>query len=98
GRQNQGFAGNGSKSNAAASGVYIIGGNNVACQARVVKCYNCQGKGYMARKCTQPKRLRNSTWFKEKLMLVEAQESGQVLDEEQLAFLADPGVAVGQDS
>ncbi|GJW43772.1 hypothetical protein Tco_0072571, partial [Tanacetum coccineum] len=29
---------------------------------------------------------------------VEAQESGQALDEEQLAFLADPGVAVGQDT
>ncbi|GJT48466.1 hypothetical protein Tco_0974623 [Tanacetum coccineum] len=45
---------------------------------------------HMARQCTQPKRPRNSTWFKKKLMLVEAQESGQVLDEEQLAFLADP--------
>ncbi|GKD63683.1 hypothetical protein Tco_1305791 [Tanacetum coccineum] len=31
-------------------------------------------------------------------MLVEAQESGQVLDEEQLAFLADLVVAVGQDT
>nr|GEV62298.1 Gag-Pol polyprotein [Tanacetum cinerariifolium] len=29
-------------------------------------------------------------WFKEKLMLAEAQEAGQILDEEQLAFLADP--------
>ncbi|GJW28656.1 hypothetical protein Tco_0045531 [Tanacetum coccineum] len=29
---------------------------------------------------------------REKLMMVEAQESGQVLDEEQLAFLADPGI------
>ncbi|GJT92668.1 hypothetical protein Tco_1081513, partial [Tanacetum coccineum] len=40
--------------------------------------------------CTQPKRPRNVAWFKEKLMLVEAQEAGQILDEEQLAFLADP--------
>ncbi|GKA55465.1 retrovirus-related pol polyprotein from transposon TNT 1-94 [Tanacetum coccineum] len=62
GRQNQGFAGNGSKRNAAGSGVHIIGGNNAACQARVVKCYNCQGKGHMARKCTQSKRPRNSAW------------------------------------
>ncbi|GJU59051.1 hypothetical protein Tco_1236817 [Tanacetum coccineum] len=29
-------------------------------------------------------------WFKEKLMLAEAQEAGQILDEEQLAFIADP--------
>ncbi|GKC42931.1 hypothetical protein Tco_1060653 [Tanacetum coccineum] len=35
----------------------------------------------------------NVAWFKEKLMLVEAQEAGQILDEEQLAFLADPGIS-----
>nr|GEV45985.1 hypothetical protein [Tanacetum cinerariifolium] len=29
----------------------------------------------MAKQCTLPKSLRNSTWFKEKLMLVEAQEA-----------------------
>ncbi|GKF54579.1 retrovirus-related pol polyprotein from transposon TNT 1-94 [Tanacetum coccineum] len=72
------------------------GGNNVGGQARVVKCYNCQGEGHMARQCTQPKRPRNAAWFKEKAMLAEAQESGQILDEEQLAFLADPGIPDGQ--
>ncbi|GJY20672.1 hypothetical protein Tco_0393238 [Tanacetum coccineum] len=46
----------------------------------------------MARQCTQPKRARNAAWFKENLMLAEAQEAGQILDEEQLAFLADPGM------
>nr|GEX71937.1 TALE protein [Tanacetum cinerariifolium] len=66
--------------------------NNAAGQAKVVKCYNCQGEGHMARRCTQPKRPKNAAWFKEKLMLVEAHKSGQVLDEEQLAFLADPGI------
>ncbi|GKC45524.1 hypothetical protein Tco_1063246 [Tanacetum coccineum] len=50
----------------------------------------------MARQCTQPKRQRNTTWFKEKTMLAEAQESGQILDEEQLAFLADPSIPDGQ--
>ncbi|GKC11977.1 hypothetical protein Tco_1008759 [Tanacetum coccineum] len=50
------------------------------------------GEGHMARQCTQPKRPRNSTWFKEKLMLVEAKEAGQILDEEQLAFIVDPGI------
>ncbi|GKE48664.1 hypothetical protein Tco_1479922, partial [Tanacetum coccineum] len=54
------------------------------------------GKGNMARQCTKPKRPRNSTWFKEKMLLVQAQESSQVLDEEQLAFLADPGIPDGQ--
>ncbi|GJQ91423.1 retrovirus-related pol polyprotein from transposon TNT 1-94 [Tanacetum coccineum] len=72
------------------------GGNNAEGQARVVKCYNCQGEGHMARQCTKPKRPRNDTWFKEKAMLAEVQESCQILDEEQLAFLADPGIPDGQ--
>ncbi|GJU70710.1 retrovirus-related pol polyprotein from transposon TNT 1-94 [Tanacetum coccineum] len=72
------------------------GGNNAGGKARVVKCYNCQGKGHMARKCTQPKRPRNAAWFKEKVMLAEAQEAGQILDEEQLAFLADPAIPDGK--
>nr|GEZ90022.1 retrovirus-related Pol polyprotein from transposon TNT 1-94 [Tanacetum cinerariifolium] len=53
-----------------------------------------KGEGHMARQCTQPKRPRNSAWFKEKMLL----ESGQILDEDQLAFLADPGVVDVQDT
>ncbi|GJW50870.1 hypothetical protein Tco_0092221 [Tanacetum coccineum] len=67
-------------------------GNNTGGPERVVKCYNYQGECHIARQCTQPKRPRNATWFKEKEMLAEAQEAGQTLDEEQLAFLADPGI------
>ncbi|GJX03780.1 hypothetical protein Tco_0189696 [Tanacetum coccineum] len=36
--------------------------------------------------------------FKEKILLVQAHEAGQVLDEEQLAFLVDPGVAESKDT
>ncbi|GJZ54789.1 retrovirus-related pol polyprotein from transposon TNT 1-94 [Tanacetum coccineum] len=72
------------------------GGNNASQQARIVKCYNCQGEGHMARQCTQSTRLMNVAWFKDKAMLAEAQEAGQILDEEQLAFLADLGVPDGQ--
>ncbi|GJT17398.1 hypothetical protein Tco_0876104 [Tanacetum coccineum] len=54
------------------------------------------GARIMARQCTQPKRLRNASWYKEKAMLAEAQEAGQILDEEQLAFLTDPGISVDQ--
>nr|GEZ69111.1 zf-CCHC domain-containing protein/RVP_2 domain-containing protein [Tanacetum cinerariifolium] len=61
-------------------------------QTRVVKCYNCQGEGHMARQCTQPKRPRNASWYKDKALLTEAQEAREILDEEQLAFLADLGV------
>ncbi|GKF84953.1 retrovirus-related pol polyprotein from transposon TNT 1-94, partial [Tanacetum coccineum] len=35
-------------------------GNNASGRERVVKCYNYQGEGHMARQCTQPKRPRNA--------------------------------------
>nr|GEW74393.1 hypothetical protein [Tanacetum cinerariifolium] len=63
-------------------------------QGRQGKSYS--GEGHMARQCTQPKRPRNAEWYKDKVMLVEAQETGQILDEEKLAFLADPRVPNGQ--
>ncbi|GJY03569.1 hypothetical protein Tco_0369509 [Tanacetum coccineum] len=50
------------------------------------------GEGHMARQCTQPKRSRNAAWYKDKAMLADAQEAGQILDEEQFAFLVDPEV------
>ncbi|GJT21017.1 hypothetical protein Tco_0890954 [Tanacetum coccineum] len=50
----------------------------------------------MARQCTQPKRPRNAAWYKDKAMLAKAQEAGQILDEEKLAFLANSGVPDGQ--
>ncbi|GKD54244.1 integrase, catalytic region, zinc finger, CCHC-type containing protein, partial [Tanacetum coccineum] len=71
-------------------------GNTISVQARVVKCYNCQVEGHMARQCTQLKRPRNIAWYKEKAMLAEAQEARQILDDEQLAFLADPGIPADQ--
>nr|GEV32485.1 hypothetical protein [Tanacetum cinerariifolium] len=52
----------------------------------------------MVRQCTEPKRHRNSAWFKEKAMLTEALESTVVLDEEHMSFLVDNGdtVTIGQ--
>ncbi|GKA30827.1 hypothetical protein Tco_0717132 [Tanacetum coccineum] len=81
---------------ASSSNATSFGGNNASEQKRVVICYNCQGEGYIDRQCTQLKRLRNAAWYKDKAMLAEAQEAGQILDEEQLAFLSDPGVPDGQ--
>ncbi|GKC00731.1 hypothetical protein Tco_0986867, partial [Tanacetum coccineum] len=37
----------------------------------------------------------DTTWFRDKVLFVEAQESGKVLNEEELEFLANPIVAEG---
>nr|GEV26028.1 retrovirus-related Pol polyprotein from transposon TNT 1-94 [Tanacetum cinerariifolium] len=66
---------------------------NVQGQARQVKCYNCNGIGHIARNFTQPKHLQNFDYFKDKMMLMQAQENGVALDEEQLLFLTG-----GQDN
>ncbi|GKB58074.1 copia protein [Tanacetum coccineum] len=71
-----------------------IGGNNSG-QQRVVKCFNCQWEGHMAKQCPKPKKKRDATWFRDKVLLVEAQGSSKVLNKEELEFLADPGVAEG---
>nr|GEV29714.1 hypothetical protein [Tanacetum cinerariifolium] len=45
------------------------------------------GKGHMARQCPKPKRKRDATWFRDKVLLVEAQGSGKVLNNKELEFL-----------
>ncbi|GJV85413.1 hypothetical protein Tco_1525311, partial [Tanacetum coccineum] len=63
---------------------------------RTVICYNYKGEGHMSKQCTKPKRKRDNLWFKDKVLLVQAQANGQIQHEEELAFLADPGITEGQ--
>ncbi|GKA16754.1 retrovirus-related pol polyprotein from transposon TNT 1-94 [Tanacetum coccineum] len=85
-----GTAGNGGAQNRA--------GNANAGQGKPVKCYNCNGVGHIAQNCTQPKRPQNSDYFKDKMLLMQAQENGAVLDEEELLFgLADECDAFNSD-
>nr|GEY22153.1 retrovirus-related Pol polyprotein from transposon TNT 1-94 [Tanacetum cinerariifolium] len=65
---------------------------------RVIVYYNCKGEGHMSKQCTKLKRKRDKTWFKDKVLLVQAQANGQVLHEEELEFLADPGIAETQST
>nr|GFB79932.1 hypothetical protein [Tanacetum cinerariifolium] len=70
-------------------------GNNSRKQRTVIS-YNYKGEGHMSKQCTKPKRKRDESWFKDKLLLVQAQANGQILHEEELAFLADLRIAEAQ--
>nr|GEY95306.1 hypothetical protein [Tanacetum cinerariifolium] len=59
---------------------------------------NSMTAGHMSKPCTKPKRKRDEAWFKDKVLLVQAQANGQVLHEEELEFLADPGIAETQST
>ncbi|GJU47527.1 retrovirus-related pol polyprotein from transposon TNT 1-94 [Tanacetum coccineum] len=48
-----------------------------------------RGEGHVARQCKEPKRKMDSQYFKDKALLMEAKEKGDVLDAEAEAFLAD---------
>ncbi|GKA39342.1 hypothetical protein Tco_0731893 [Tanacetum coccineum] len=50
-------------------------------------------EGHMSKQCTKPKRKRDDSWFRDKVLLVQAQANGQILHEKELAFLADPRIA-----
>nr|GEX31747.1 hypothetical protein [Tanacetum cinerariifolium] len=58
-------------------------------QEKVVTCYNCRGQGHVAKECKEKKRAKDSQWFKDKALLMEAKKKGAILDAEVEAFLAD---------
>nr|GEX56996.1 hypothetical protein [Tanacetum cinerariifolium] len=59
---------------------------------RTIIFYNYKEEGHISKQCTKPKRKRDDAWFKDKVLLAQA----QVLRKEELAFLADLGIAEGQ--
>nr|GFC97855.1 retrovirus-related Pol polyprotein from transposon TNT 1-94 [Tanacetum cinerariifolium] len=79
--------------NVGSSRPYTSGSIRTSGKQKVIVCYNCKGEGHMSKQCTKPKRKRDEQWFKDKVLLVQAQANGQVLQEEELEFLAYPGIA-----
>nr|GFC75711.1 hypothetical protein [Tanacetum cinerariifolium] len=77
---------------AGSSRPYTSGQGGAQGKQKVITCYNCKGEGYMSKQCTKPKRKHDADWFKDKVLLVQAQANGQVLQEEELEFVADPGI------
>ncbi|GKD38551.1 retrovirus-related pol polyprotein from transposon TNT 1-94, partial [Tanacetum coccineum] len=58
----------------------ITGGTEGAVQqgpvrARVLNDLSCNGLGHIARECPRPKRLQDSDYFKDKMLLMQAQEN-----------------------
>ncbi|GKD59884.1 retrovirus-related pol polyprotein from transposon TNT 1-94 [Tanacetum coccineum] len=58
-RRQSSFAAGTSRTRANISGT----GRNNSGQQKIVKCFNCQGEGHMARQCPKPKRKKDATWF-----------------------------------
>nr|GEU60972.1 hypothetical protein [Tanacetum cinerariifolium] len=55
-----------------------------------VTIQNIQGsEGHIAKQCTSKKRVKDAEWFKEKMLLAQAQEAGVVLPDDQQDLLAD---------
>nr|GEZ76495.1 hypothetical protein [Tanacetum cinerariifolium] len=97
--QHEFYANEGRRTSLAAgtSRTYTSGANGKnSRKQRTVICYNCKGEGHMSKQCIKPKRKRDESWFKDKVLMVQAQANGQILHEGELEFLADPGIAEAQ--
>nr|GEX64248.1 integrase, catalytic region, zinc finger, CCHC-type, peptidase aspartic, catalytic [Tanacetum cinerariifolium] len=69
---------------------------NIQLNSKFVNNMKPKWDRHIVRNCTQPKRPQNSDYFKEKMILMQAQENGAVLDEEELLFLAEETLEINE--
>nr|GEU44661.1 hypothetical protein [Tanacetum cinerariifolium] len=54
-----------------------------------IQCFNCKEYGHFAKECRKPKRVKDSTYHMEKMLLCKQAEQGVPLQAEQYDWLAD---------
>ncbi|GJX29724.1 retrovirus-related pol polyprotein from transposon TNT 1-94 [Tanacetum coccineum] len=64
-----------------------VGGQVV--QQSGIQCFNCKEFDHFAKECKKPKRVKDSTYHKEKMLLCKQAEKGVQLQAEQSDWLAD---------